>query len=327
MIFILFCFFKLSLGSELIFTEEDIYYHLESRIHIEEKSDNASLAFSSRAGFLYPVDTIYLSIDRAIVSLKHKGFEFSLGRESMFWGYGVFYSPFFYARSSMSPFDEELLKSGKNILSVRYNNISFMTPEFVIFLPSVVPDVDSVKAGMHFVFFTSGIESHVPIIFSKDAVYTGLGVRFSIGGFTIFSDHSLDYHSGDFTLGSTVGFNKTIGSSFYIQSEYFYNERGITTDEYDILDEEELIEHLNWGYTGRHYIYSLIQWTKDKTSGIGFFSLINPEWKSGLVGITLNSAYFDNSLVSLNYIRILKGREFDFAPYYNNVLLEFRYYL
>jgi len=154
-----------------------------------------------------------------------------------------------------------------------------------------------------------------------------LGVRFSLFGFTVFSDHSFDYSSGDFTLGFTVGFNKTIGSNFYLQSEYFYNQRGLATDEYDALGETAVIEYLDWGYTGRHYIYSMVQWTKDKTSGIGLFSLIHPQWKSGLVGVTLTSAYFDNSLISLNYIRILKGREFDFIPYDNSVLLEFRYYL
>ncbi len=327
MIFILFCFFKPSFGSELILTEENIFYHFENRILMEERNDNSSFTFSIRAGFLSPVDTIYFSLDRAVVNLYHKGLEFSLGRESLFWGYGMFYSPFFYARSSMSPFDEELLKSGKNILSVRYNNILYMTPEFIIFLPDNLPDIDSIKAGFRFTFFTSGIESHFPLIFSRDAVFTGLGVRFSLSGFTIFSDHSLEYSDGDFSLGSTVGFNKTIGSNFYIQSEYFYNPPGLTTDEYDALDDAALIEFLNWGYTGRHYIYSMLQWTKDKTSGIGLFSLIHPQWKSGLVGISLSSTHFDNALISLNYIRILKGREFDFITYKNSLFLEFRYFL
>jgi len=327
MILLFLCFFKTSFGSELIFTEDNIFYHLENRIHMQEKSDNSSFALSLRTGFISPTDTIYLSIDRAIVSLNHRGYEFSLGRESLFWGYGMFYSPFFYARSSMSPFDEELLRSGKNILSARYNNISYMTPEFIVFLPDDIPDIDSVKAGIRLTFFTLGVETHFPLIFSRDAVYTGLGVRFSLLGFTVFSDHSFDYSSGDFTLGSTVGFNKTIGSNFYLQSEYFYNQMGLTTNEYDALGEEAISEFLNWGYTGRHYIYGVVQWTKDKTSGIGLFSLIHPQWKSGLVGVSLSSSYFDNALISLNYIRILKGREFDFIPYDNNILLEFRYYL
>ncbi len=327
MILLFFCFFKTSFGSEVIFTEEDIFYHLENRIHIEEKSNNTSLNFSIRSGFLSPIDTIYLSIDRAVVSLNLGGYEFSLGRESLFWGYGMFYSPFFYARSAMSPFDEELLKSGKNIISVRYNNISYMTPEFIVFLPGETPDIDSVKAGIKLNFFSWGIESHFPIVFSKDAVYTGIGVRFSFLGFTLFSDHSLDYYSEDFTLSSTVGFNKTVGSNLYMQGEYFYNGRGLSTDEYDASETNTLINFLNWGYTGRHYIYGLIQWTKYEISGIGLFSLINPEWKSGLLGITLSSAYFDNTHIALNYIRILKGREFDFVPYYNSVLLEFRYYI
>jgi hypothetical protein len=327
MILLFFCFFKTSFGSELIATDENIFYHLQNITHIEEKSSNSSFAFSLRAGFLSPVDTLYLSIDRAIVNMNCGGYEFSLGRESMFWGYGVFYSPFFYARSAMSPFDEELLKSGKNIINARYNDISYMTPELIIFVPDGLPEIDSVKGGMHFTFFTSGIESHIPIIFSKNAVYTGMGVRFSLGGFTIFSDHSVDYSSGDFTLGSTVGFNRTIGSSLYIQSEYFYNGRGLTADEYDALSSEDIIDYLNWGYTGRNYIYGMIQWSKDGMSGIGLFSLLHPEWKSGLVGVTLSSAYFDDSLISLNYIRIIKGREFDFIPYDNSVLFEFRYYL
>jgi len=327
MILLFFCLFKTSFGSELIITEEDIFYHLENRIHMQKKNDNSSFTLSLRTGFISPTDTIYLSIDRAIVSLNHGGYEFSLGRESMFWGYGVFYSPFFYARSSMSPFDEELLKSGKNIFSARYNNISYMTPEFIFFLPDGTPDIDSVKAGIRLNFFSWGVESHFPLVFSKDAVYTGAGVRFSLFGFTLFSDHSLSYSSGDFSLGSTIGFNKLIGSDFYIQSEYFYNQRGLSTDEYDALGEESIIEFLNWGYSGRHYIYGVFQWTKDETSGIGLFSLIQPEWKSGLLGITFSSSYFDNALISLNYIRILKGREFDFVPYDNNILLEFRYYL
>lgn len=327
MIFLLLSLFKTSFGSELIVTEEDIFYHLENRIHIEEQNDNSSFAFSLRTGFLSPVDTVYFSLDRAIVSLYHKGVEFSIGRESLFWGYGMFYSPFFYARSSMSPFDEELLKSGKNILSIRYNNISYMTPEFIIFLPDNPPYIDSIKAGFKVTLFASGIESYFPLVFSRDAVFTGLGVRFSLLGFTVFSDHSLSYSAGDFSLGSAIGFNKTIGSNFYIQSEYFYNQPGLTTDEYDAMDDEALIEYLNWGYTGRHYIYSTIQWTKDKTSGIGLFSLIQPQWKSGLAGISLSSSHFDNALISLNYIRILKGREFDFIPYDNSLFLEFRYFL
>jgi hypothetical protein len=327
MILVFLCFFKTSFGSEVIFTEEDIFYHLENRIHIEENSDNSSLMFSIRSGFLAPVDTIYLSIDRAVVSLNNGGYEFYLGRESLFWGYGMFYSPFFYARSSMSPFDEELLKSGKNIFNVRYNNISYMTPEFIVFLPDGTPEIDSVKAGIRLNFFSWGIESHFPLVFSKDAVYTGAGVRFSLLGFTVFSDHSLDYYSEDFTLSSTVGFNKIIGSDFYLQSEYFYNQRGLSTDEYDALDGDSIIEFLNWGYTGRHYIYSLCQWSKYEIIGLGIFSLINPQWKSGLLGVTLSSAYFDNTHIALNYIRILKGREFDLVPYDNSVLLEFRYYL
>lgn len=327
MILLFFCFFKTSFGSEVIFTEEDIFYHLENRIHIEEKSNNSSLMFSIRSGFLAPVDTIYFSVDRALVSLNHRGYEFSLGRESLFWGYGMFYSPFFYARSAMSPFDEELLKSGKNILNVRYNNIPYMTPELIVFLPESTPDIDSVKAGIRLNFFTWGIESYFPLVFSKDGVYTGAGARFSLLGFTVFSDHSLDYYSEDFTLSSTIGFNKTIGSNLYMQGEYFYNGKGLSSDEYDAIEVDTLINFLNWGYTGRHYIYGLIQWTKYEISGIGLFSLINPEWKSGLLGVNLSLSYFDNALISLNYIRILKGREFDFVPYDNSVLLEFRYYL
>jgi hypothetical protein len=327
MIFVILSFFKTSFGSKLIVTEEDIFYNLENRIHIEEKSDNSSFAFSLRTGFLSPLDTIYFSLDRAIVSLHHRGFEFSLGRESLFWGYGMFYSPFFYARSSMSPFDEELLKSGKNILSVRYNNNPYITPEFIVFLPDAISDIDSIKAGFRFTFFASGIESHFPLVFSRGAVFTGFGVRFSILGFTVFSDHSLKFSAEDFSLSSTIGFNKTIGSDFYIQSEYFYNQSGLTTAEYDALDNDALISYLDWGYTGRHYIYSMLQWTKDKMTGIGLFSLVEPEWKSGLIGIFLNSSYFDDALISLNYIRILKGREFDFIPYDNSLFIEFRYFL
>ena len=169
MILLFFCFFKTSFGSEVIFTEEDIFYHLENRTYIEEKGNNSSLAFSIRSGFLSPVDTIYLSIDRAIVSLNHGGYEFSLGRESVFWGYGIFYSPFFYARSAMSPFDEELLKSGKNIVGARYNNISYMTPELIVFLPDDIPEIDSVKAGLRLTFFSWGVETHFPLVFGKPA--------------------------------------------------------------------------------------------------------------------------------------------------------------
>jgi hypothetical protein len=327
MILLFFCFFKTSLGSEVIITEEDIFYHLENRIHIQEKNNYSSFNLSLRTGLVSPADTIYLSIDRAVVSLNLRGYEFSLGRESLFWGYGMFYSPFFYARSSMSPFDEELLKSGKNIFGVRYNNISYMTPEFIVFLPDETPDIDSVKAGIRLNFFSWGIESHFPLVFSKNAIYTGAGVRFSLLGFTVFSDISCDYHSEEFTLSSTAGFNKTIGSNLYLQGEYFYNGKGLSTDDYDLMEEDTLINYLSWGYTGRHYIYSLFQWTKFDVIGLGIFSLINPQWKSGLVGVTLSSSYFDNTHIALNYIRILRGREFDFIPYDNSVLLEFRYYL
>ncbi|MEO0293421.1 MAG: hypothetical protein ABIN61_04260 [candidate division WOR-3 bacterium] len=325
MIFVLFSFLKASFGNEIIYSEKDIFYHFENRIHFEGKKEFSSFVFFSRSGILYPLDTIYISIDKAIASLNYKNFEVSFGRDNLFWGYGMFYSPFWYGSSSISPFDEELLKEGKNIFSLQYNNIPNITPEFIIFLPGDPPKIDSIKGGMHFSFFSSGLEAHFPIVFSKKAFYPGAGIRFSILGFIIFSDFSFEFSSKE-TFASTTGFNKIFGDNFCFHFEFFYNQKGLTKEEYDATPKEDLPKLLEPGGSGRKYIYSVIRWT-DEINGIGLFSLVNPEWKSGILGIFLTSYFFENSLISLNYVRILKGREFDFIPYKNIFSIELRYYI
>ena len=143
MIFLLFSLFKPSLGNEIIYSDGEIYYLAEVRTLFTETNENSSFIFSLRSGLISPPDTFYLSIDRAFITLKHKGFELFLGRENISWGYGLFYSPFSYARSIASPSDVELLRKGQNIAGIRYQNISFMTPELIFFLPRQNPELNN----------------------------------------------------------------------------------------------------------------------------------------------------------------------------------------
>ncbi|MEA1913394.1 MAG: hypothetical protein U9N06_06155 [candidate division WOR-3 bacterium] len=326
MIILLISLLKTSLGNEVIYSKSQLFYHAEVRTLCTQKGDNSSLALSLRTSMFSPPDSFYLSIDRAIVNLGYQGFEIFIGRECISWGYGMFYSPFSYARSKMSPFDEELLKTGKNIAGVRYNNITFMTPEFIVFLPERSPERDNTKIGLRTTFFTGNLELHTPLVFSRDSIFSGFGARFSLLDFTLFVDYSLTYRAEELLMSSVLGFNKFVGNNLYIQAEYFYNQKGLSTEEYDNLSPENLMKNLSPGYTGRHYLFSTLQWTNQRESTISFYSIIQPFWKSGLAGLSFSNCLFENSMVIFNLIRVIKGREFEWVPSKYIYSLEFRYY-
>ncbi len=326
MIFLLLSLFKTSLGNEAIYSNGKIFYLAEVRSLLTQTNDNSSFIFSLRSGMISPPDTFYLSIDRALIILKHKGFEAFLGRESVSWGYGLFYSPFSYVRSIASPFDVELLRKGQNIAGIRYQNIPFMTPELIVFLPRRSVERDSIIVGIRTDFFFGNLEFHTPLVFSVDSIFSGLGLRFSLFDFTLFIDYSFTYSKEELMHSAVGGFNRYIGNNLFIQAEYFYNQKGLTSEEYDNLAPEILTENLSFGYTGQHYLYSSAQWIFRTDNTISLYSLIHPFWKSGLVGISFSSSRFDNALIMLNLIRVLTGREFEFIPYRNIYSLEFRYY-
>jgi len=326
MILLVLTLFKTSLGNELIYSDESVFYLAEIRSLYTQKNDNSSLALSFRSGLLSPPDTFYLSIDRAIITLKYRGFDGFLGRETVSWGYGLFYSPFSYARSYASPFDSELLQSGQNIVGINYQNIPFMTPELIVFLPRRSIERDSVMVGIRSNFFFSNLEFHTPLVYAADTIFTGLGFRFSLFDFTLFLDYSLSYTDTEIKNSAVTGFNRNIGSNLFIQAEYFYNQKGLNSEEYDNSSTEFLTRNLNLGYTGRHYIYSMAQWTFMTENTISFYSLIHPLWKSGLLGASVSSSRFENTLIMLNLVRILGGREFEYVPARNFYSLEFRYY-
>lgn len=326
MIFLLLSLFKPSLGNEIILSDDKIFYLSEVRALLTQVGEKGAFMFSLRSGMISPSDTFYLSIDRALITLKHKGFEIFLGRESISWGYGLFYSPFSYAHSLASPFDVELIRKGQNIAGIRYQNIPFMTPELIAFLPRRSTERDSIKVGVMNNFFFSNIEFHTPFVYSIDSVFTGLGLRYSLFDFTLFIDYSITYSDKEFLHSTVTGFNRYIGNNFFIQAEYFYNQKGSTSDEYDNLSPEILTQNLSFGYTGRHYIYSTLQWTFKEENTVSFYSLIHPIWKSGLIGISITSLRFNNALIMLNSVRIIRGKEFEYFPSGNIHSLEFRYY-
>jgi len=326
MIFLLFSLFKPSLGNEIIYSDGEIYYLAEVRTLFTETNENSSFIFSLRSGLISPPDTFYISIDRALITLKHKGFELFLGRENISWGYGLFYSPFSYARSIASPFDAELLRKGQNIAGIRYQNISFMTPELIFFLPRQNPELNNSMIGMRTNFLFGNLELHTPIVFAKDSIFTGSSIRYSLFDFTLFLDYSLTYSEEEFLHSTVTGINRYIGSNFFIQAEYFYNQKGLTSEEYDNLSPPILSQKLSFGYTGRHYLYTTLQCIFREENTISLYSLVHPKWKSGLVGLSFSSTRFNNILVILNLIRILKGREFEYIPSRNIYSLKFRYY-
>ena len=73
---LLLSFFKPSLGNEIIYADKKIYYLAELRSILNQSNNNSSFIFSLRSGMISPPDTFFLSIDRALITLKHKGFEF-----------------------------------------------------------------------------------------------------------------------------------------------------------------------------------------------------------------------------------------------------------
>ncbi|MCK4526955.1 hypothetical protein KAW18_06255 [candidate division WOR-3 bacterium] len=326
MILLLFSLFNTSFSNELFYIDRDIFYLAEIRSYCAISDENSSLIFSGRGGMISPVDSLYLLIDRALITINRGGIEMFLGRENIFWGYGIFYTPFSFARSHISPFDIERLKGGKNIVGMRYQDLAFMTPEFLIFLPEQSLKRDSIMLGIRNNFIIGDLELHIPLVWSADSIFSGMGVRFPLGEITFFADYCLTYSNETFLHSAVTGINRIIGDDFYFQVEYFYNQKGLTTGEYDSFGRDSY----RWdpGFTGRHYVYSVLQWKIMEGNNIGFYSIIHPIWKSGLVGVSLSNADFENINIMLNMTYILKGREFEdeYIPCRDIYSLEFRYY-
>ena len=292
-------------------------------INMSEEKGILSFSQEFRMSYTVPAESLMYSFDRVVLYVTPYPVSFSIGKERVNWGFGMFYSPADIFNSHYSVLDYERTRAGVLSTGVSYEWNSNIIQEFVVALPqdSIRIRRDNLRIGSSLNLFFGSYETFLSLVRVDDELPISIGVRKDFLNFVFYSEATVKPPLDSLRPQFLFGFNRMLGAAGMIDVEYFYQYAGMTKWKNVI---PELMYPL--GYTGKHYIYAFTQVGRERWFSTGLYSVFNPVWGGGLAGLIVSYSGFRDITLTGTGIKILKGGEFNQLPYDYMLGLEMRYY-
>ena len=292
-------------------------------INVNEEAEILSFTQELRISYTVPTESLMYSFDRIVLYVTPYPVSFSIGKERVNWGFGMFYSPADIFNPPYSVLDYERTRAGVLSTSVSYEWNPNAIQEFVVALPqdSIRIRKSNLRFGSRLNLFVGSYETSLSLVRIDDKFPISLAVRKDFLSFVFYSEATVKPIVDSLKPQFLFGFNKMLGTAGMIDVEYFYQYEGMSKWKNVIPEVMYPV-----GYTGKHYIYTLTQVGRERWFSAGIYSVINPVWRGGIAGLIVSYSGFKDITFTGIGIKILKAGEFNQLPYNFMLGLEMRYY-
>ncbi len=326
MIFLLFSISVNGYSAYYIGITDSLFFNrIEVKLKSEVKSQSGDFLGDIRTGYNYPGGT-YISIDRASFKIYVKDFQFLLGKDRIPWGFGYFYSPGDLVNPEYSPLDPERIEEGVEMIDISFRRSQSTSLEFIL-LPAqkahriIVPD--DIRIGGRIYVFTNSFESYLSLM-NKNEYILSTGIRKDYLGYILYGELKSTINALS-RFSSLMGINKTLYNNFYVNLEYFHNGDGITTTEYDSLQNIGRL-HINPGYTGKNYLYTGLSYSRDEGFGYGFYSIYSIDWESFISVASITYTGIKDATFYLYGIYASNDREFGDLGFRKSLVINVKFF-
>jgi len=313
-------------GYSIGLENEKIYNSLFGSLNLSKEEDIYSIYTEFRSNYTFPEESLFYSLDRAVVYLFPYPLTIALGKERVNWGFGMFYSPCDFFNPRYSIFDYERLREGVLMMELGYEWKPSVIQEFVAVLPEDEEGniKDKIRLGSKLNFFLNNYECFLSGVYYDSNLPVSFGIRKDIFDFILYSESSFEHNGDSLHPSFLLGVNRMLGTQGIVNMEYYYNSKGITewSDSIPFLSSVTPTP----GYTGRHYIYFSTELGKEEGFSAGLYSVFHPLWKAGFVGLNVSYNGFENIIIRGTGIKIVKRGEFSLLPFDYLLGMEIRYY-